>query len=86
MRHEDLTSNEYYGGLNRRFNKRAARLRKLGFEYEATKYNGAFFTRKRMGRMASIPAATLHHADNRAWFDKLSWALGWFGGTPYRES
>jgi len=84
MKCGELTSNEYYGGLNRRFDKRAARLRKLGFEYTGTDF-GAFFIRKRFGRMSSIPAPTLHHADARAWFDTLKSALGWFGGIPYRE-
>lgn len=66
-----LTSNEYYGGLNRRFERRAKLLKRLGFRYEKTEY-GAVFSRKRSYRNdGCIPAATLHHADRRAWIDTL---------------
>ena len=67
-----LTSNQYYGGLNRRFDRRAALLIRLRFKYVAGEH-GAAFVRPRVCRPAnSIPAAMLAHADNRAWFDLLA--------------
>ena len=41
-----LTSNEYWGGLNRRFDRRAKLLRRLGFKYETTEYGGVFVRAK----------------------------------------
>ena len=70
-----LTSNQYYGGLNRRFDRRAALLIRLRFKYVAGEH-GAAFVRPRLCRPAnSIPAALLSHIDNRAWFDLLAGIL-----------
>lgn len=67
-----LTSNEYYGGLNRRFDRRARLLRRLGFAYKRIEEaNIAVFARGRINRPESIPAAVLHHADNLAWINVL---------------
>ncbi len=35
----DLTSNQFYGGMNRRFDNRAALLRRFGFQYEILNTN-----------------------------------------------
>lgn len=79
-----LTSNQHYGGLNRRFDKRAALLRKLGYKYVAinvkavagietnSRDSAAFFVRF---RRPSISAAVLHFADKRSWLDVLRSAL-----------
>lgn len=74
-----LTGNQYYGGLNRRFERRATLLRRLGFKYQHI--DGlpmACFVRPEPCRRIPrcIPASTLHHADNRAWIDTLRGALG----------
>lgn len=66
----DLTSNEYYGGLNRRYDRRAALLRKLGFTYVTNEW-GAFFTRRGLGKFTPIPAGVVGHADYRAFIDRL---------------
>lgn len=67
----ELTSNEYYRGLRKRFERRAKRLRRLGFKYHSIAEGVGGFTRTRFGKTANIPAAVLHHADNRAWYDIL---------------
>jgi hypothetical protein len=66
----DLTSNQYYGGLNRRFDKRAALLRRFGFAYEVVG-QVAIFSRTRRCRRSEVPAALLSHADKRAWREAL---------------
>lgn len=78
MNLNDLTSNQFYGGMNRRFDKRAKRLRKLGFNYEihqldehdkrATK---GVFCRRRYGRMRMIFASELMTSCNRLWIKNL---------------
>jgi hypothetical protein len=72
----NLTSNQYYGGLNRRFERRAALLRRLGFTYQRIEgMPVAVFGRGYLGKSQAIPAAVLHHADNRAWFEELARTL-----------
>ena len=72
-----LTSNQHYGGLRRRFEKRSRRLRSLGFRYQQVEgMNMAVFARRRSSRkLAAIPVAVLHHADNRSWIDTLRTSL-----------
>ena len=71
-----MTSNQYYGGLNRRFDNRAKLLRRLGFSYAQIDDLGfAVFTRKRRYKVANIPAVVLHAADRRLWHDTLRSAL-----------
>ena len=72
-----LTNNQYYGGLNRRFDKRARRLLARGFRYQQVEgMNMAVFARRRSSRkLAAIPAAVLHHADNRRWIETLRTSL-----------
>lgn len=69
----NLTSNEYYGGLNRRFEKRANLLRKLGWKYERLeKYNCAVFVRNSYHKGRTIAAGTVMNADRRVWNDTLA--------------
>lgn len=74
----DLTSNQFYGGLNRRFEKRAALLRRFGFAYTRTGWTDAhgktlplaLFTRNRY-RGQVIAASEVLHACNRVWRETL---------------
>ncbi len=78
---DKLSSNQYYGGKRRRFQRRAELLKRLGFTYENPRvalYEGkevdcpvAVFIRRKYGKVFAIPAVALHHADKRAWFDLL---------------
>lgn len=78
-----LTSNEYWGGLNRRFDRRAKLLRRLGFKYETTEYGGVFVRAKPWRtKKEAIPAAVVSLADKRAWVEHLIWA-GVRRGTAY---
>lgn len=70
-----LTSNQHYKGLNNRFDRRAARLRQLGFAYRSLVPGIACFTRMRMAREQNILAATAMHADQRTWHDQLRLVL-----------
>lgn len=78
----DLTSNQFYGGMNRRFEKRAALLRNVGFVYTAA-YDAdgnrlplAMFTRKGWRYRAQVIAASeVLHADRRAWREMLASSL-----------
>jgi hypothetical protein len=70
-----LTSNQFYAGINRRFDRRAALLRKSGFSYRAVCPGVAVFTRVRYGKETNVAAATVLHADKRVWTDTLETAL-----------
>jgi hypothetical protein len=65
-----LSSNQFYGGLNRRFDSRARRLASLGYRYTCSPF-GAVFVRGSLWRLESIPAGLVMHADNRAFIDAL---------------
>lgn len=67
-----LTSNQHYRGLNRRFDRRAALLSRFGFKYRQVAQGLAAFTRVRFGREMNIAAPVLMHADNRTWQDILA--------------
>lgn len=73
---QSLTSNQHYGAINRRFDRRAARLKSLGFRYERIEQFGiAVFirgTREIDVKKTTIPASTVAHADNRSFIDILS--------------
>lgn len=64
-----MTSNEFYGMLNDRFNVRAKQLRDLGYVYVDLIPGVAGFQRTKFGKTHSIPSAALHHAEQRAWDD-----------------
>jgi len=67
-----LTTNQFYGGLNRRFEQRASLLRRMGFKYIAVADGVAAFTRSLYFRNHCIAAATVMHADRRSWLDVLA--------------
>ena len=71
----DLTSNQYYGGLNRRFERRAAVLRRFGFKYRCVAEGVAVFDRARFVKVQTITAAEVMHADGRAWRAALAMRL-----------
>lgn len=70
-----LTSNEYHKGLNNRFDKRIARIHKMGFRRVNNEF-GSFFVRGMIrtnsSRNQTIPAGLLLSADNRLWNEKLA--------------
>ena len=73
-----LTSNEYYGGLNRRYDNRASLLVRLGFVIkffpgEKSDVRVWCRIRPRSGgdRQDTIQTSTVLYADNRAWRDTL---------------
>ena len=75
MKTQTLTANQHYNGLNRRFDRRAARLIAAGFVYkQIEEYGIAVFTSAKQSeqRRRTIPACMLHNADNRTWIDYLA--------------
>jgi hypothetical protein len=73
-----ITSNQHYGALNKRFDRRAILLRKLGWKYTELVPGVAGFVRSdwiRIGRTQAIPASLVQCADNRTWWDELSHQL-----------
>lgn len=67
----DLTSNQYYGGINRRCQNRLELLRKIGFEYDAEAH-GWFHPRgDRVRKGWRMPMCMIQHADKRSFFDTL---------------
>lgn len=79
---DDLTSQQYYRGLNKRFDRRAKLLSKLGYKYKRLNdqlvdgYNTAVFVRERnihTGKTRrTIPVSVLFFAPNRGFFAYLS--------------
>lgn len=83
----ELTSNQYFGAINRRFDNRARQLGKLGFKYLRNEQLGlAFFVRLANGRplaasswadiypdarLASVSAEFVSRADNGDYAEKL---------------
>jgi len=68
-----LTSNQYYGGLNRRFETRQRRLRKMGFLYVCSEIKGAPANFVKYGQWSvtrrQISAQTVLVAENRVFWD-----------------
>lgn len=62
------TTNQYYSGLNRRFDRRAEQLLKLGFKYRclevARKCNYAFFIKNDGWKDRAIDASTVLNSTN----------------------
>lgn len=70
-----LTTNQRYGGLNKRFDNRASRLRALGFEYVRIEQFGiAVFAPQNQHRRKrdTIPASAVMHASAAEWIDILA--------------
>lgn len=67
-----ITSNEYYGALNRRFDRRASLLRRLGYKYTATVYGGMFVKQQaKHWQTTSIPASIVMVSHNRDFIQTL---------------
>ena len=67
-----ITSNQYYGGLNRRFDRRAQLLRKLGYKYTGTVYGAMFIKQQsKHWQTTSIPASVVMVAINRDFHQTL---------------
>ena len=64
----ELTSNQYYGGLNRRFDKRIRLIRKFGFVGVPRQ---PFYARRVFGTDQTIHCSVLLHSHNRVFHDKL---------------
>lgn len=74
----ELTSNQYWGGLNRRFDNRVRLLHRLGIHYnqranawpsKRTKYN---LETRAMAPAWNMTAQFIMHADHRAWNEMLA--------------
>lgn len=75
----NLTSNQFYGGLNRRFDRRISFLIRFGFRHVMNEW-GAFMVRKGPGvKDVVIPTGVILFSDNRVWRDKLAFSLRRFG-------
>ena len=72
-----LTSNQYYGGLNRRFDRRAKQLRRFGFKYvRVEEFAIAIFVKGRPDcayakKKNRLTACFVMNADNRAYAEAL---------------
>jgi hypothetical protein len=70
---KQITSNQRYGGMNRRFDRRAAQLVKFGFHYTQIADGVAAFTRRAFwSKQQSVLAAVVLMADNNIWRDELA--------------
>lgn len=68
-----MTSNEFYGKINRRFDKREKELREMGYKRETlSAYNVALYVRVRHGKTHAIPAGTVMNASKRVWDDMIT--------------
>ena len=66
-----LTSHQYYRGLNRRFDKRSKRLHQMGFRCVVTEF-GAFFQKVWYGNKTyNIPTSLVMNAHQRVFIDKI---------------
>lgn len=67
-----ITSNEFYGFLNDRIDRREKELIALGYRRETlSAYNLALYVRSRHGRTHAVQTGTMIHACERAWNDVI---------------
>lgn len=67
---KNLTSNQFYGGLNRRFDRRVKQLYRLGYRLHSVPEFGIALMAKQNihdRKNSSIPNAIIMHADNAAY-------------------
>lgn len=77
IHHSELTSNQYYGGLNRRFDARIRLLRKLNFSYDReTRCYYSKHEHYRRKKLNGIQLAMVMHSDRRAWRERLAGLVG----------
>jgi hypothetical protein len=72
----EVSSNEFYGGMNRRFAKRERLLRKLGFEYvregQGRSAQAKFIRVRGWNNLnQSIPSMVVLSAPNRVWYEMV---------------
>ena len=65
-----ISSRQWFGALNRRFDRRARLLRRLGYKYTRSPL-GAVFVRGFGHRLESISAAVVMSAQNREFIDSV---------------
>jgi hypothetical protein len=68
----ELTSNQFYGGINRRHDKRARLLTRLGFKFDTEKFGWYNPRRSHLRNNFRIPPSLLQHAHNRAFYETLA--------------
>lgn len=67
-----MSSNEFYGELNARFDERASFLRDKGYKYETIPViKIAVFTKNRYGKVHTIAAGCVLNACERVWADTI---------------
>ncbi len=68
-----ITSNQYYAGLNRRFDKRAKLLIRFGFLANYNEYGGFYEkpSHYNLHKKIMVSNYLIMHADKRAWLDFL---------------
>jgi len=77
MLKKDLTSNQYYGGLNKRFDKRINIMRRVKAQYNPNysgyTSNGSKWNKAMDCRMPAVimPMNFIMHADTRAFYNEL---------------
>ena len=70
MKERDMepTSNQYYGGINRRADRRMQQLRHFGFWHAGTVWTRSYCF---MGKPQEVPMSTVLYAPNRVWVDMV---------------
>ncbi len=68
----DLTSNQYYNGLNRRFDARVRRILGMGFAYNPDAKT--YFRRNKWNCKSryGLTLSQIMHCDHRAWNEELA--------------
>jgi hypothetical protein len=71
----ELTSNQYYGGLNRRFANRLDTIRRMHFRWN--RETNEWYREEHRKDKHCIAATFVMNADKRAWLDELErWRFG----------
>lgn len=71
---KQLTSNQYWGGLNRRFDNRVARLYSLGYRLEGSDY-GSFMVKRNYQGIRVVPMSMVMHCPNAEYHQFLRGTL-----------
>lgn len=70
-----LTSDQFWGGINRRFDRRLRRLYRMGYRLEVTEF-GQFMVKRKYRYLNSVPHALTMYASNRDWNQALYRLIG----------
>lgn len=70
-----LTSNQFWGGLNRRFDRRIGRLYRLGYRLESTDH-GPVMAKRRYCEIRCVPNCMILHCCNRDYYRFLRGVVG----------